>query len=346
VKILKIIKFIFLLLIVLSFGIIIENYIVLDKKEQTLPIIKSTMTKEKIQHDTEVFQSSIGSYIGKDIKHFIKKYGNPKERYKSAYDYDWLVYNLEHDIIYIGVNNNTIVTAFVTGSTLNVEPFELGESQEKIFQRMIISAEVSIKLGENTYQMELSENELMSKPITKIDNTWIQLYFDKLTGKLIGLRYMQPDILIKQKPFEIVYVGDLIKPRTLVSGDWLKVDDGNEKQILSISNFLRTNYGLNTFERDVTLDNVAYKHSEDMLINSFFDHKSPTNGNLENRLISNNVQFALAGENIASKYVDGIDVTFGWLNSENHRVNLLNPEFNKIGIGVIKDHFTQELAKK
>ncbi|MDF2606458.1 MAG: rane protein [Bacillales bacterium] len=344
-KILKTIKFIFLLLVVVVFGIITENYIVLEKKDKSVPILETT-TKEKLKEDTKVFKKSIGSYIGKDVNTFIKIYGKPQDKYKSAYDYDWMMFKRNSDYIFIGVKNNKIITAFVTGSGVNVAPFKLGESQEQIFQRILISEEISFKLGNNTYQMELSENDLMSKPITKIDNTWVQLYFDKVYAKLVGIRYLQSDTLIKQKPFETMYSGELIKPDPISDKDWIAVNKGNEKQILVISNYLRNYYGIKSLERNFTLDVVAYKHSEDMFNNSFFAHESPTKGNLETRLIADKIQFALAGENIASKYIDGIDVTFGWLNSENHRTNLLSKDFNQIGIGVVKDHFTQEFTKK
>jgi uncharacterized protein YkwD len=324
---------------------ITENYVVLDKKDKSLPILE-TIPKEKLKEDTKVFKKSIGSYIGKDVKDFIKIYGKPQDKYKSAYDYDWMMYKKDSAYIYIGVQKNKIITAFVAGNGVNVEPFKLGESQEQIFQRIIISEEISFKIGENTYQMELSENDLMSKPITKIDNTWVQLYFDKVYGKLVGIRYLQSETLIKQKPFETMYSGELIRPEPISDKDWVAVNKGNEKQILVISNYLRNYYGIESLERNFTLDVVAYKHSEDMFNNSFFAHESPTNGNLEARLISGKIQFALAGENIASKYIDGIDVTFGWLNSENHRTNLLSKDFNQIGIGVVKDHFTQEFTKK
>ena len=77
----------------------------------------------------------------------------------------------------------------------------------------------------------------------------------------------------------------------------------------------------------------------------YFDHVSPVKGNLADRFNTGEVPFAMAGENIALKYVDGIAATEGWLNSEGHRVNLLHEEFTFLGVGVYEDYYTQNFLK-
>lgn len=54
-----------------------------------------------------------------------------------------------------------------------------------------------------------------------------------------------------------------------------------------------------------------------------------------------NISFKVAGENIAAQYVDGLAAVEGWLNSEGHRVNLLDESYSHLGVGVYQRYYTQ-----
>jgi uncharacterized protein YkwD len=43
--------------------------------------------------------------------------------------------------------------------------------------------------------------------------------------------------------------------------------------------------------------------------------------------------FSSAGENVAYGFGDAAAVMSGWMNSEGHRQNILNPNYKEIGIG-------------
>lgn len=49
------------------------------------------------------------------------------------------------------------------------------------------------------------------------------------------------------------------------------------------------------------------------------------------------IKYKTAGENIAKGYYSASSVVNGWMNSQGHRANILNPNFNKIGIGYATD---------
>ena len=44
---------------------------------------------------------------------------------------------------------------------------------------------------------------------------------------------------------------------------------------------------------------------------------------------------------IAAGYTDGIDVTYGWINSEGHRSNLLFEAVKYLGVGISSTYYTQ-----
>jgi uncharacterized protein YkwD len=66
----------------------------------------------------------------------------------------------------------------------------------------------------------------------------------------------------------------------------------------------------------------------------FFDHVNPDGEDPGERLEDAGVDWRGWGENIARGYVDADEVMSGWMTSEGHRRNLLDPSFDEVGIGV------------
>lgn len=56
--------------------------------------------------------------------------------------------------------------------------------------------------------------------------------------------------LLKQKPYELTYHGELVKVKDLSDEDMAKVDDGNEQQIFDITNIMRSRFDLKPLEWD------------------------------------------------------------------------------------------------
>ena len=65
--------------------------------------------------------------------------------------------------------------------------------------------------------------------------------------------------------------------------------------------------------------------------NRYFSHDSPTYGTPFQMMKSLGVTYRTAGENIAYGYASPQAVMDGWMNSEGHRANILNPSYTRIG---------------
>ncbi|CDZ99743.1 Cysteine-rich secretory protein family protein [Jeotgalicoccus saudimassiliensis] len=110
--------------------------------------------------------------------------------------------------------------------------------------------------------------------------------------------------------------------------------ENNELMHYYLVNATRSEYGYSALERDPAADAAAYHHSRDMAVNNYFDHDSPDGRTLKDRLINGSVDFRLAGENIATGHTSPIFAHHSLMNSPSHRVNVLNDEFNYVGIGI------------
>ncbi len=109
-----------------------------------------------------------------------------------------------------------------------------------------------------------------------------------------------------------------------------------EKEVFQLVNQERQKHGLKPLQVDTDVSKVADKKSQDMKEKHYFDHQSPTYGSPFEMLQQHGVTFRAAGENIAAGQKTAKEVMDGWMNSEGHLANILNPDFTHIGIGYIE----------
>ena len=114
----------------------------------------------------------------------------------------------------------------------------------------------------------------------------------------------------------------------------LTVDEGSEKRMFELVNEERGKAGANTLFWDPELVIVARTHATDMWENKYFGHISLSGENVGDRLERSKYEYVLAGENLALAPTVTI-AHKGLMNSEGHRINILDPNFEKVGIGVI-----------
>lgn len=114
----------------------------------------------------------------------------------------------------------------------------------------------------------------------------------------------------------------------------LTINEVSERRMLELVNSERVKAGVGTLEMDSTITAVARRHSRDMFERRYFSHISPEGTDTGNRLQAGGVSFTYAGENLA--YAPDLATAHqGLMDSEGHRRNILDPEFQRIGIGVI-----------
>lgn len=106
-----------------------------------------------------------------------------------------------------------------------------------------------------------------------------------------------------------------------------------ETEVVRLVNIERQKNGLSSFTVNGKLSDVARMKSKDMASNNYFSHQSPSYGSPFEMMKSFGISYKTAGENIAKGYNSAESVVRGWMNSQGHRENILNPSFNTIGVG-------------
>lgn len=114
----------------------------------------------------------------------------------------------------------------------------------------------------------------------------------------------------------------------------LTIDEASENEMLSLINQERRIRGLSEIKMDDQLREVAREHSKDMFERGYFSHYTPEGLSPFDRLRNAGIIYVYAGENLALA-PDVNKAEQGLMDSEGHRENILNTNFNKIGIGVV-----------
>jgi uncharacterized protein YkwD len=117
-----------------------------------------------------------------------------------------------------------------------------------------------------------------------------------------------------------------------------------EELIIVLVNDERQQYELSILSEDALLTSLAREHSISMVENNFFGHERYPG----ERLLSYNMSpGTMRGENLAKiptrQYIPGPFLSLqevcewavsGWMDSDGHRANILEPRYTKTGVGV------------
>lgn len=104
-------------------------------------------------------------------------------------------------------------------------------------------------------------------------------------------------------------------------------------EVVRLCNIERAEAGLSPLTLDPTVTKGAMIRANEII--NYFSHTRPDGNSCFTALEEVGADYMTAGENIACGYVSPEDVVDGWINSEGHRANILNENFNKIGVGYV-----------
>jgi hypothetical protein len=109
-----------------------------------------------------------------------------------------------------------------------------------------------------------------------------------------------------------------------------------EKLVFEELNREREKAGLPGLEWNDRVADAARNHSHLLAENSQLAHQFPGEPLLPERLGATGVRFTVSAENVArTEYVE--DVHLALMGSSGHRANMLNSQYNAVGIGIVQD---------
>ncbi len=109
----------------------------------------------------------------------------------------------------------------------------------------------------------------------------------------------------------------------------------SDGDMVSATNSIRQAQGLSPVESNQQLSSAAVAQANDMLQKNYFSHVSPDGTSPWSWVNQAGYQYTAIGENLADNFSDASDVVNAWLQSSTHRANLLNPNFQDVGVAVV-----------
>lgn len=117
-----------------------------------------------------------------------------------------------------------------------------------------------------------------------------------------------------------------------------------EMNVLGLVNQARMEKGLKPLEANDKLFQVASNKADDMLKNNYFAHTSPKGITPWVWFDEGDYNYKFAGENLAINFSSAEDQQKAWMASETHRKNILDTNYQEIGLAVKKGFINGKLT--
>jgi hypothetical protein len=110
--------------------------------------------------------------------------------------------------------------------------------------------------------------------------------------------------------------------------------------VIKFTNIQRAKQGLPALRENPELNESSLIKTQDMLAKQYFGHISPQGQGVGDLAERTGYEFIALGENLAlGDFENDEKLVQGWYESQGHRENILNPQYQEIGVAVLKGEF-------
>ncbi|RKT56140.1 CAP domain-containing protein [Saccharothrix australiensis] len=106
------------------------------------------------------------------------------------------------------------------------------------------------------------------------------------------------------------------------------------QRVVDLVNAERGKAGCGPLRAEGKARSAAQSHADDMAARGYYDHTSPEGADAGDRLDAAGYRWRKWGENIHKGPSSPEDAVRDWMNSAEHRANIVNCDFNDLGVGV------------
>jgi uncharacterized protein YkwD len=286
--------------------------------------------------------SGISKFIGISSNVILENYGRPNRVDPSSFGYEWWIYQTHYELLMVGILEGVVSQIYTNSMNYDVSPYIIGQSLDDVYRRTIFEQEATAEVEGNIYAFAMNEQDMKNRILVKYDELFAQLYIDSETSQLDGVRFIDGTTLVLHKPYEMQFVGELLEASTPSSFVQMEINRANGLQLTDLANSFRKKNDRFVLMPSTKLVVIADDQSEAMFLENMDTQIVETEvPNLEDRLKEQQSEYHFVNENIATNYIDAIEVMYGWMNSKEHRELLLNDQLTHIGSGAFVNYYTQ-----
>ena len=113
------------------------------------------------------------------------------------------------------------------------------------------------------------------------------------------------------------------------------VSDVSRDSLLAETNQARAQYNESQLTLNAELNQAAEQKAKNMMDEQYWAHVAPSGATPWQWISQSGYQYAYAGENLAKGFISAEGVITAWLNSPEHRENLLKNQYEDVGFAVL-----------
>lgn len=111
------------------------------------------------------------------------------------------------------------------------------------------------------------------------------------------------------------------------------------EHVIDLTNRARLSNGDSYLRENTYLDKIAQTRIEDLMSHDNFSHIDSHGQHSYDEVDISIYPYKDFGENLAVLYTSAVAEQQAWMNSPEHAVNILNPRFQDIGVGIVQGDY-------
>jgi uncharacterized protein YkwD len=258
--------------------------------------------------------------LGSTKQNVENMYGQPKRISLNEYHTNWHTYHENYQNFFmVAYNKDGKVAGLFTNQNLisSTNGIGIGTRKEEVLSKMGAEPLTSIQKGIVRYNLpEDREYDIFHK-----DNSYITIFYDIHENNTVTAIQIISESLENERADMYTNGSQVLK-------------EGFEYQLFDLTNAERVKHNLSPLTWDERVRITARKHSDDMAANAYFSHTNLKGQDPFDRMAADQITFILAGENLAYGQFSSIFAHEGLLNSLGHRKNILEKDYEYLGVGV------------
>lgn len=108
------------------------------------------------------------------------------------------------------------------------------------------------------------------------------------------------------------------------------------QRVVEDTNLERIKLGLPPLVENEALKKAALAKAANMFEENYWAHFSPAGRDPWGFITSSGYKYSYAGENLARNFYESADMVEAWMNSPSHKENIVNPNYQDVGIAVVE----------
>lgn len=194
----------------------------------------------------KISTSGYAVYVGGKTSDFIEKFGEPKEKKVTNFDYElWIYGTQDSDYLEVNVRSERILAIKAFNETEHTKPFNLDMTLSEVSELTTIYSNFAFTYESQKYDIELTEEDMNYRPLIAFDNdTFAILFFNQGSGELTATVYLNDEMLLTLMPYQL-YEGEPLSVQVIKSDESLNSE--KSQQLIRVINLIKMREGLPSY---------------------------------------------------------------------------------------------------